>query len=120
MRTDCTRDNRAVLLPNASLLGYGLIHAKRGRWVRFDQGPGFEGHHGRVIGRVLADGLVYVEIIALLGNLDCPAVRWINPMHITECVESPPRHIFDFICGEWSNPADILARVQHGFAEPGK
>ena len=30
MRTDCTRDNRATKLPNASHLGFDLWQAKRG------------------------------------------------------------------------------------------
>jgi hypothetical protein len=115
MRTDCTRDNRQCLLPSASRLGFGRLYAKRGNWIQFDQGPGLAGHHGRVLGRVHADGRVYLEIIALLGNLDCPAVRWIDPACVQVCNANPPREIFEFMCGPWNDPAAVLARVGYGF-----
>lgn len=114
MRTDCTRDNRKIPLPNASLVASGLGAAKRGNWVSYRQ-EGAAGNVGRVVGRVVADGRVYVEIIALLGAADCPAVRWVDPAEISLCQPVPPRRIFEFICGDWSSPADILARVERGF-----
>lgn len=113
MRTDCTRDNRKCYLPNASLIASGKNFAKCGDWIRYSM-PGFDGNHGRVLGRVHADGRVYLEIIALLGSLDCPAVRWIDPAAVLTCESSPPRRIFEFICGPW-NPAEVMARVERGF-----
>lgn len=117
MRTDCTRDNRATRLPNASHLGFDLWTAKRGNFVQYDPGAGNAGAFGRVLGRVHCEGKTYVEIIALLGALDCPSVRWIAPESILRCCEVPPRRILEWICGPWNNPADILARVERGFLD---
>jgi len=118
MRTDCTRDNRATKLPNASHLGYDLWKAKRGNWIRY-RTEGAEGSHGRVLGRVHCEGETYVEIIALLGNLDCPAIRWIKPSDIVQCRANPPRAILEWICGEW-NVADVMARVEYGYFPKGE
>lgn len=113
MRTDCTRDNRATYLPNASHLGYDLWKAKRGNWVRFKR-EGMDGAHGRVIGRVHCEGKTYIEIVALLGNLDIPAIRWIEPSDVIQCRELPPKAIFDFICGDWNARTVANAIAQFG------
>jgi hypothetical protein len=113
MRTDCTRDNVAIQLPNASHLGCDLWKAKRGNWVRYRR-KGAHGEFGRVIGRVHADGKTYVEIVAMLGALDCLAIRWIDATDILQCLPRPPRIIFDLICGEWTNPGATIAAVIYG------
>lgn len=106
MRTDCIRDNRKIPLPNASRLGSGLGAAKRGNWIAFDQGPGMSGHCGRVLGRVVADGQVYVEIVALFGAV--LATRWIKPENIIQCIEKPPRRVWEWLSGDWSGNAPGL------------
>lgn len=109
MRTDCTRDNRKAYLPNASHLGFDLWYAKRGNWLRFN----YDGRQlvGRSLGRVHADGTTYLEVIALLGAADIPAVRWIKADDVIQCREAPPREVFDFICGPWDDVAAILKHV---------
>lgn len=113
MRTDCTRDNRATKLPNASHLGFDLWRAKRGNWIRFDDGNGEK--FGRVIGRVHCERKTYIEVCAMLGCFDCPAIRWIDPASVIQCRSAPPANIFAFITGEWKNPADIIAAIDYGF-----
>lgn len=118
MRTDCTRDNRKTHLPNADTLGYGRYFAKRGNWVSFSQnGDPSVTYHGRVIGGVTCEGRRYVEVIALLGALDNPAVRWLAPHEITRCDDTPPAGIFSFICGEWIDPARIIGAAENGFTQ---
>lgn len=106
MRTDCKRHNCAILLPNASTLGFGLYKAKRGNWVRFNYGE--ERLCGRVVGGVVADGKRYIEVIALLGACHIPAVRWIEAEDVIECRSEPPRKVFEMICGDWDDPTAIL------------
>lgn len=114
-----TRDNKATHLPNASTLGFGLYRAKRGNWVQFADGSGAV-LCGRVLGGVTANGVAdrarYVEVIALLGCLDNPAIRWVRPEDIQRCEANPPARIFAFICGDWTNPDTVASRVADGFA----
>jgi len=53
-RTDCIRDDVKVPCPNATLLGFGLGHCKRGFWVSFEIDN--QHHIGRAIGRVTLRG----------------------------------------------------------------
>lgn len=117
MRTDCTRDNRATPLPNASHLGFDLWKAKRGNWIRFEHNGRIL--HGRVLGGVTTTGgddkgTRYVECVALLGTLDNPSPRWVKPFEILQCSPVPPKSVFEFICGPWDDVATILARVAYG------
>lgn len=115
MRTDCTRDNRATPLPNASHLGDGLGAAKRGHWISYRSAEYADKICGRVLGRVHADGRTWLEVVALMGAADNPSVRWIEPAAVETCQASPPRRIFEFMCGDWSDAAAIQARVARGF-----
>lgn len=115
MRTDCIRDNRATRLPNSSRIGFSLGTAKRGAWIRTASTPVDPGRIGRVVGRVHADGKTYLETVLLLGAGDIPAVRWIDPADVIECYASPPRRIFEFMCGDWRDSSAVLARIERGF-----
>jgi hypothetical protein len=111
-RADCTRDNRKIPLPRASLLGMGKRFAKRGDWIRAE----VSGYPtcGRVIGRVTCEGKVFVEVAAL-GSIDSPYVKWLDPAEVRECVSSPPRRIWEWISGDWTDPEAIHARLAKGF-----
>lgn len=114
MRTDCTRDNRKTFLPCASHLGFDLWNAKRGNWILYRESE-TSLRHARVIGGVTCERKRWIEVCAMLGNFDCPAIRWIEPQQVLNCRAAFPREILDFIAGEWKSPADIIARIEHGF-----
>jgi hypothetical protein len=116
MRTDCTRDNRRTVCCNSLLLGSSTNVAKRGSWIVFSTFEGSANACGRVLGRVHADGKTWIEVVALLGSdLQCPAIRWVEPEQVRECYSSPPRRIFNFITGDWRDSEAIRARVARGF-----
>lgn len=114
-RTDCERDNKAVKLPNASTLGYGLWKAKRGHWVSYEA----DNAHfvGRVIGRVVCENTVYVEVAQAAEGFSCAYVRWVKPEQIRECRAVPPKSVFDFFTGEWSNVESIHAALAYGVSD---
>ena len=122
MRTDCKRDNRAVILPRASMLAMGKVTAKRGDWLRYEDSSG-QHYSGRVLGRVIADRKIYIELVALMGGADSPCIRWIEPHEARECVVSPPRRIWEFMASDWRDASNartrghdsIISRVEHGF-----
>lgn len=111
-RTDCTRDNRRVILPNASRIGFAKRYAKRGFWIYAESG--FGAAHGRVLGRVQCEGKVYVEALMLIGASLTPCVRWIEPCEIREALAHPPRAILQFIAGDWSDPAALVEKAYSG------
>ena len=110
-RTDCTRDNIAVRLPNAaSTLGFGKWKAKRGDWIRYEVG---DNHHfcGRVISRVTCEGQTYIEIAGASGSFSSAYVHWIKPAQVRECRKAPPKTVFDFFAGDWRDIEAIHARL---------
>ena len=115
-RADCTRDNNLVYLPNASTLGFGLYKAKRGNWVQWEM----DGYHhvGRVIGRVVCEGKVYIEVAKAALDFSSAYVRWIDPAMVRECRENPPRRVFEFFAATtWDNPEDIHAALAYGVSD---
>ena len=109
-RTDCIRDNKRVRLPHASFPDSNF--AKRGYWVRYQPHAGDNClESGRVVGRVVCEGEIYVELINLLGF-----VRWVKPVQIMACAYNPPWQTLRFLTGKWSNPDYILRRAAQGFA----
>ena len=116
-RTDCTRDNVAVHLPNATSLGFGQPKAKRGNWVMYE----IDDHHfvGRVIGRVTCEGTVYVEVAQATLDFSSVHVRWIKPTDIRECRANPPRTVFEFFADEhWNNdPEQVHAKLAYGVSD---
>ncbi len=114
-RPDCTRDNVAVHLPNATSLGFGRRKAKRGNWVQYE----VENHHfvGRVISRVTCEGKTFVEVAQASPAFAHAYIRWIAAADIRECRDNPPRHVFDFFAGEWSKPEDIHAKLAYGVSD---
>lgn len=102
MRTDCKRDKRQTFLRNASTLGYDTALCKRGFFVQFDDNGRMVS--GRVLGGATAlggkdRGVRYIEVAALLGNLDCLAVRWVHPDAIARCTEKSPLAELMLLCG---------------------
>ena len=114
-RTDCTRDNRAVRLPNASTLGFGRWKAKRGNWVMYE----IDNAHfvGRVISRVVCEGKEYVEVAQATLSFSSAHVRWIDPAAIRECRAAPPSKVFAFFAGDWSDPETIHAALAYGVSD---
>ena len=115
-RSDCTRDNNFVYLPNASTLGFGLRKAKRGNWVQWESD---NGHHvGRVIGRVICEGKVYIEVAKAALDFSSAYVRWVDPAKVRECRKNPPRRVFEFFAATtWDNPEDIHAALAYGVSD---
>jgi hypothetical protein len=113
MRTDCTRDNQQVILPNASLLGYSTNRAKRGSWIVFEGESRLAA--GRVVGRVHCEGKTYLEVIVTDAGLTMAYVRWIDPVCVRECYSQPHRRVFEFLMGEWRDPDTILRTACNGF-----
>ncbi len=114
-RTDCTRDNQAVRLPNASTLGFGLWKAKRGNWVMYE----VDNIHfvGRVIGRVTCERVVYIEVAQACESFSHAYVRWIKPEQVRECRAAPPKRVFEFFTGDWSNMETIHAALAYGVSD---
>lgn len=114
-RTDCTRDNVAVYLPNATMLGFGQKKAKRGNWVRYE----IDNHFfvGRVIGRVTCEGEVFVEVAQATLGFSAAHVRWIKPYDVRECRAKPPRAVFDFFAEEWTSAEEIHAKLEYGVSD---
>lgn len=115
-RRDCTRDNRACHLPNASTLGFGCWKAKRGNWIVYESDDGSK-HCGRVIARVLCEGAVYLEIAQASESFDSAFVRWVKPEMVRQCRASPPYTVFDFFRSAWKNPDDIHAMLAYGVSD---
>ena len=113
-RDDCTRDNRATILPNASLLGFSTNEAKRGSWVLYEHMEQL--HAGRVVGRVHCEGTIYLEIITTDAAMTFAAVRWINPTAVKACFPAPNRQVFEFLMGEWTDADKILTTANNGFS----
>ncbi len=111
-RTDCTRDNVGVPLPNASFSCGGLGRAKRGNWVQFE----IDSHHnaGRVVGRVQCEGKTYVEVIRTDSAMQMAYVNWIEPAAIRACYAAPHVRVMAFLAGEWSDPDKILTTAANG------
>ena len=115
-RTDCTRDNVAVFLPCATTLGFGKTKAKRGNWILYER----DNHKfiGRVIGRVICEGVVYVEIAKASENFSHVFVGWVKPEEVKECREKPPRAVFAFFAGfEWHSADAIHAKLAYGVSD---
>ncbi|HKD44682.1 MAG TPA: hypothetical protein VKD24_03415 [Candidatus Angelobacter sp.] len=115
-RADCTRDNVAVGLPNATSLGFGRRTAKRGNWVHYERND--LQYIGRVIGRVECDGVTYLEVAEASLTFSTAYVRWIYPADIRECRANPPRTVFAFFASDdWSDPEKIHAQLAYGVSD---
>lgn len=112
-RTDCTRDNRATILPNATLLGSSTNKAKRGSWVHYEQDNNH--HAARVVGRVHCEGKTYLEVIAMDTAFTMAYVRWIEPACVRACYSGPHTRVIEFMIGDWSDADTILTRAAQGF-----
>jgi hypothetical protein len=113
MRTDCTRDNRATICVNSTLLGASTNKAKRGSWIHYEQ-DGYH-HAARVVGRVHCEGKTYLEVIAMDTAFTVAYVRWIDPACVRACYNGPHARLVAFMVGEWKDPDALLARVHEGF-----
>ena len=112
-RDDCTRDNKRMILPNASSLGYGTNQAKRGSCVVYDHYG--QRAWGRVVGRVHCEGKTYLEIIRTDPGLTMAYVNWIDPLTVSECYAAPHRRVINFLIGEWKDADTILRTAANGF-----
>ena len=114
-RTDCTRDNQAMICPNSSYLGFSTRTAKRGSWVTY---TAYNGRHAaRVIGRVTCERKTYLEVITTDTALTMAYVRWIDPADVTECYAAPRRKVLEFMMGPWDHAETILKTAAAGFAD---
>ena len=114
-RTDCTRDNKKVRLPNARHSGFCVTFAKRGFWITSTMMS--DEHVGRVVGRVVCEGKVYVEAIMLSTDLQHAFARWIDPETIQSCHRHSPHECMAFMLGAWDEPADIIHASEQGFVK---
>ncbi len=113
MRTDCVRDNRQTWLTHASNLGFDTWRCKRGCYVQFEDNGNTR--HGRVLGGVTVTGgedkgTRYIEVAVLLGNLDCLAIRWINPASIQRCTTKSPLSELLILCSEDIGALDVYVK----------
>lgn len=97
MRNDVRRDRKASKIPNAVKLGFDLWTAKPGNWIQWEE-QGVQ-RFGRVLGRVKINGSKewLIEVTALLGLLDCPAIRWVKAEDVKRCTSGPTRVLLDFM-----------------------
>lgn len=113
MRTDCERDKRETQCVNAMGSGPLWGTARPGNWIAFKRGPAGGLMWGRVIGGVTADGSRMIEVAAFFGA--SVNVRWILAEDVRKIMPNPPANVFQFLCGDWFNSADLIARMEHGF-----
>jgi hypothetical protein len=120
MRTDFNFSTKQVHCPNSSWIGYSTSTAKPGSWITFrpDSDSGAVSH-GRVIGSVIGTVSDPVKpmlmVCTLLGSLDNPAMRWLDPAWVTACYPTPPKAVLEWICGEWKDPQAICDAMHNGF-----
>jgi len=117
MRTDCKRDNAQIICPNATMLGFGIRHCKRGFWVHFKDENDRE-RVGRAIGRVTCEGKVYIEVATAAENFSSAFIRWADPAKVLEIRRSPPRHVFNFFADTdgWQQDA-IFRALEYGVSD---
>lgn len=91
MRTDCTIDGRAVVCPNASLIGYGARTARVGSFLTYAAPSDTNPQYARMLGRIafapaLASNTACVKnwiLAAVLSRYGSSIhERWINPMWV--------------------------------------
>lgn len=114
-RTDCTRDNVAVICPNATLLGVGTRKCKRGAWLRYEIDN--QSFTGRVIGRVTCEGKVFIELAQASIDFTHVYIRWIEPGQVREVRHSPPRAVFNFFAQDDWKPEAVFAALEHGVSD---
>lgn len=119
------RDNRQVKLAHISTLSGSLLFVKRGHWVKWVDDESGAPCCGRVIGRVLPhnDGLEpgpFVEVAALTFACQYVGVRWIKPENILHVWAGPPKAVFDWLCGDWSDANALHADMHYGGISSGK
>jgi hypothetical protein len=90
MHKDFTLDDKKVLLPNASTLGFGRHFAKRGDWLVFREQEGGILYYGRSVGHVVCESKHWIYAAALLSDLQGLMVRWVDPALVTYCL--PQEH----------------------------
>jgi hypothetical protein len=111
-RTDCERDNKKVRCPNASTIGFGLTHCKRGYWLLYQVDNFF--FIGRAIGRVVCEGRELIEVAQASPDMHHAYIRWIEPEQVNEIRLAPPRHVFDFFAQADWKPETVFAQLEHG------
>jgi hypothetical protein len=114
-RTDCERDNVGVLCKNATTMGFGLRHCKRGNWVEYEVDD--HRHVGRAIGRVRCEGKEYIELAVATLAFSAAFIRWIDPLTVKEVRKSPPRNVFKFFADTEWQPAAVFAALEYGVSD---
>jgi hypothetical protein len=114
-RTDCTRDNVAVICPNATLLGFGTHKSKRGYWLEYERDD--NKRVGRVIGRVTCEGKVYIEIAVVSLAFSAVHVQWVEPCEVREIRRSPPRAVFAFLGQDEWKPDAVFKAMEYGVSD---
>lgn len=119
---------KKVYLSRASRIGFGLTHAKPGNWVRFvshNYNGSRNSHVGRVIGRIDEtdrDGencAGHLAVMQLSDDATHAYVRWVDPAHVLDCYEKPPRALLQWITGDdWpksgTDAPRLIAMAEHG------
>jgi hypothetical protein len=114
-RTDCKRDNVAVICPNATLLGFGTRKCKSGAWLTYE----IDNSHfvGRAIGRVQCEGKTYIEIAQASECFSSVYIRWIDPSSVREIRKSAPRDVFTFFSQEEWKPGTVFKQLEYGVSD---
>lgn len=118
MRTDCKIDNRQIICPNASLLGYGTCKMKAGKCFTY----GTEDHIARSLGRVTALETIdnrrveksYV-LAAVLYHGQFMTERWVDPKDVREIFDVPAKIAAFFYQPKLPYDAHTMRRLmEHG------
>lgn len=127
-------DNRAVVCPNASTMGFSTYRCKRGDFVRYQE----EGvsKFGRSLGRVvcahdkLENCTGFVCVVVPCETFTSAYVRWVSPAAITYISQTPirvPCYLFGLQAStddQWrtlnnKNAAALARRIDAGhWSEP--
>ena len=109
-------DNKVVIAPNASLLGYGRRKVKRGDVFTYDNGDG-QTHVARSLGRIskiddgMEDARGWIVALVLGAAADHAFVRWIDPRWVREVRDAPAKFAAFFFSAELPHSPDMLLKL---------
>jgi len=118
-RTDCERDNQKVLCLNATLMGVGRRFCKRGNWVTLEIDN--QKFIGRSLGRVVCEGVIYIELAQASIYFSSVHIRWVRPEEVREVRPTAPKRVLNFLSVDnntWcDNVQKLYQEIEYGVSD---
>lgn len=112
MRTDCTIDNVKVRCPNAAHGGFQKWFCKRHDLISYNGGFGHR-QLARSLGRLRADGEVYILALVLASEGTFCYERWIDPLDVIS-INDPPTEFARWFFAKKLPAPDIARKLDEG------